>query len=99
MSTALKGVIVIIILGALAWLAWWSGWISMPRQQATTTQTATTTPAQQQPDQNGMSSPGDTSDAGITQDTAAIDAQMQGLSTDSTAVDSSLNDKPVMQSY
>jgi predicted MFS family arabinose efflux permease len=100
MSTAIKWLIALIAVGIIAWLVWWSGWISLPQKtgDATPTQTATTTDqATQQPPQNmmGMAAANDASDAAMTQDTAAIDTQMQGLTQDSTQVDSSLNDKQI----
>jgi hypothetical protein len=90
-------VVVVIAAGAL----WWSGWLgSMHMSPVATTQTATTTPSQTAPAPiNGMSASNDNSDAAITQDTAAIDAQMQGLNSDNANTDSSLNDQPVQQSY
>jgi hypothetical protein len=48
---------------------------------------------------SGMSGAGDTSDQALSQDTAAIDAQIQGLGADAGAADQSLADKPVTQSY
>jgi hypothetical protein len=98
MSTAVKWVIAIIVLAALAWLVWWSGWLTSKTGQpalGTNTQ-ATTTPAEAQP-QNGMSANNDASDQGIAQDTAAIDAQIKAYATDSADVDSSMNDKEVTQ--
>ena len=100
--TALKWIVGLIILGGLGWLVWYSGWLTslMSPAAPTSVQTATTTSPTPPPQPtDGMSASGDTSDAAITQDTAAVDAQMQGLTTDSTNIDSSLNDKPVTQSY
>ena len=90
--------IIVIILAAAA--LWWSGWLKMG-STGPTSQTATSTPQTQtapQPE-NGMSATNDASNAALMQDAAAIDAQIQGLGTDSANVDSSLNDKPVSQSY
>jgi hypothetical protein len=44
-----------------------------------------------------MSASGDTSDAAIAQDNAAVDAQLKSLSTDSANVDQGMNDKPMPQ--
>jgi hypothetical protein len=101
-----KWIIGIIIVVLLAGALWYSGVLSsfglgmMPSQTATTTQeTATTTQQAVAQPENGMAATNDASDAAITQDTAAVDAQMQGLGSDSAAVDSSLNDKQTAQSY
>jgi hypothetical protein len=48
---------------------------------------------------NGMSSPTDTSDEAVAQDTAAVELQMQGLSNDSAQMTNGMNDKPVAQDY
>ena len=101
MSTAVKWVIGIIIVAALGWLLWWSGWLghsSAPAASAPSTQQANTQTTVAQPT-NGMSAPTDTSDAALSQDTAAVDAQMQGLSSDSANVNSSLNDQPGTVTY
>jgi cytoskeletal protein RodZ len=93
------GVLVIIGVGL-----WWSGVFSnlMPSKTAVQNQ-ATTTPQQtqqqQQPVNDLPTATSDNSDAAIVQDSAAIDAQMQSLSSDSSAIDSSINDKPVTQEY
>ena len=90
------------ILAGGAWLLWWSGWLGGIQQPAPSTQTSATQQATsntQPPTLNGMSQANDTSDAAVAQDTAAVDAQMQGLVSDSSSVDSSINDKPVSQAY
>lgn len=99
MSTVSKWIIGIVCLAALAWLVWWSGWLTKPGSQAptdTSTNQATTT-AQDNTPINGMSANNDASDAAIAQDTAAIDAQLKAYATDSSDVDSSMNDKQVTQ--
>ncbi|TSC69686.1 MAG: hypothetical protein G01um101456_38 [Parcubacteria group bacterium Gr01-1014_56] len=83
---------------------WWSGVFaslmsqvaSGPQEQATTTpQTAqNTTPVNDLP--TGSS---DGSDAAIVQDSAAVDAQLSALSSDSANIDNSINDKPVSQEF
>ena len=103
MAKWIIGIIIVILLGGAVW---YSGVLNnlgmMPSATPTSTpQAATTTPqaaAVPQPE-NGMAANNDASDAAITQDTAAIDAQMQGLSSDNANVDSSLSDKPTAQSY
>lgn len=98
-----KWIIGIIIVALLAGAAWYSGifgnmHMMTPSQTTPTTAATTTTQAVAQPE-DGMSATNDASDPAIAQDTAAIDAQMQGLSSDSANVDSSMNDQPVQQSY
>lgn len=95
MSTATKWVVGIAILAILAWLLWWSGWLAKPAQAPTQQQSA----ASAQAPNNGMSAPSDTSDAALSQDGAAVDAQMQALQGDSANVDTSLNDQPIEQAY
>jgi hypothetical protein len=95
----MKWIIGIVVVALAAAALWWSGWLGTmtPSQTPTTTNTATTTQQtpQAQAPTNGMSANTDASDAAIGQDAAAVDAQMQGLTTDSTQVDSSLSDKSV----
>ena len=96
------GVVVIVAIGAGLW---WSGVLNqfMASPQPAPVQQATTTPQEQtqQPaavnDLPTQSS--DNSDAAMVQDTAAIDAQFQGLSSDSSSMDQSFNDKPTAQEY
>lgn len=104
MAKWIIGIIIVLLLGAALW---YSGMLSSlgfgmsPSQTATTTAPMATTTQQAatpQPE-NGMAATNDASDAAITQDTAAIDAQMQGLNSDSANVDSSMNDKQTPQSY
>lgn len=98
MSTTVRWIIAVLIIAALAWLVWWSGWLTgkkpvMAPAAANNTQATTTPPAPT----NGMSASNDASNAAITQDTAAIDTQMQAYGTDTTNVDSSMSDKQVTQ--
>jgi hypothetical protein len=98
MAKWIIGIIIVVALGAALW---YSGTLKtlMTPPVSTTPSTssgpATTTGQAVAQPENGMSATNDASDAAITQDTAAVDAQMQGLSTDSASVDSSLNDKSV----
>lgn len=97
-----KWIIGIIVVLLVAGAVWYSGVLGNMHPAVTTTQTATTTPdttATQPQPENGMAATNDASDAALTQDTAAVDAQMQGLTTDNSNVDSSLSDKQVTQSY
>ena len=97
MSTAARWIIAVIVIAILAWLLWWSGWLGAKKPvmnpSATNTQASSTPPAPT----NGMSASNDASDAAIAQDSAAIDTQMQGFTTDNNNVDSSMNDKQVSQ--
>jgi uncharacterized iron-regulated membrane protein len=96
MAKWIIGIIVVALIAAGLYYSGVFGKLSMA-PAAPATQTATTTqqtPQQPQPE-NGMAATNDASDAAITQDAAAVDAQMQGLSSDSANVDSSLNDKSV----
>ena len=104
MAKWIIGIIIVVLLGGALW---YSGALSSlglgmtPSQTPTSTPQAATTTQQAavpQPE-NGMAATNDASDAALTQDTAAIDAQMQGLGSDSANVDSSLNDKQTAQSY
>ena len=94
------GVLVIVGVGL-----WWSGVISnlMPGASVATQQQATTTPQQQTQTQQPVSdlptASNDASDAALLQDSAAVDAQLQSLNTDSSNIDSSMNDKPVSQEF
>ena len=81
-------VVVIILVGAGAWWYFSKGGSMQPQGADQASNTA-----------NGQASPAalDTSDAALVNDTTAIDAQMQGLQTDTANVDSSLNDKAIPQ--
>lgn len=83
---------------------WWGGVIDSFMPKPESNQQATTTPQQtsqqtQQPVSDLPTSGSDTSDAALVQDSAAVDAQIQSLSNDSSNIDSSLNDKPVSQEF
>jgi cytoskeletal protein RodZ len=99
MPTAIKWILVLIIIGGIGWFAWSRGMFSAPQPQATNTPPAATAPAPTTPppDPNGMSVATDASDPAILQDTAAVDTQLQALDSDSTNVETSLTDKPVVQ--
>jgi cytoskeletal protein RodZ len=92
------GVIVIVGVGL-----WWSGVISnlIPAAPAAQEQ-ATTTPQQsaaQAPVSDLPTGGSDTSDAALLQDTAAADAQLSSLNSDSSSIDSSMQDKAVTQEF
>lgn len=91
----MKWIIGIVVIALAAAALWWSGWLGtmMPSQTATTT--PQTAQPQAQAPTNGMSDSSDTSDGAIAQDSAAVDAQIQGLTQDSAQIDSSISDKSV----
>ncbi|MBY0473180.1 hypothetical protein K2Q00_02760 [Patescibacteria group bacterium] len=93
---AIKWGIAVIVVAALAWLLWWSGWLTHKQNNPMTgNQNATST--QEVAPINGMSASSDASDAAIAQDSAAIDAQLSAYTTDASDVDSSMNDKQISQ--
>ena len=100
MFTVIKWLLGLIVVIGLGYALWWSGWLKSPTpppqaptETATTTQ-ATTTPQ----DPNGMSAANDSSDTALTQDTAALDKQLDGLTADTKSAVDSANDTPVVQS-
>jgi|GEM_PF-1108610 hypothetical protein len=97
MAKWIIGIIVVVALGAGLWYSGVLNTLMTPpvATPATTGQATTTNQQAAAQPENGMSANNDASDAAIAQDTAAIDAQMQGLTTDSANVDTSLNDKSV----
>lgn len=95
----MKWLIGIIVLGALGAGLWFSGlinpWIFPQPPVDDTAQLQ-----QQQTSTSGLPTKDDnSSDQALTQDTAALDAQLQALEQDSASVDASLSDKPVEQAY
>lgn len=96
MATAIKWIFIVLIIGALGWLVWWSGWLGAA-PVATPIEPAPLAAPEQ--NTNGMSPASDTSDAGLAQDTTAVDVQMQALISDSANVDSSMDDKQTPQDY
>jgi cytoskeletal protein RodZ len=92
------GVLVIIGVGL-----WWSGVLSsfMPKAAPAVQQQATTTPQQQtqQPVSDLPTAGSDNSDAALVQDSAAVDAQIKSLNSDSSNIDSGMNDKPINQEF
>jgi hypothetical protein len=93
----LKWIIGIVVIALAATALWWSGWLGkiIPSQPAPAPQAETQPTPQAEVPANGMSASADTSDAALSQDAAAVAAQMQALSTDATQVDASVTDKPV----
>jgi len=74
--------IIAIVLGG----AWWLSSSSMQQAQAPGNGSAA-----------GTAAANDNSDAAIDQSMANIDAQLNGLSSDTVTVDQSMNDQPVQQ--
>lgn len=98
MSTAIKSIIAIIVLGAVGFGVWKSGILTTTTPEPVAEQQATTTPKVQEP-QYGMSATNDASDQALAQDSAALDVQIQAMQTDAANTDASLNDKQLPQSY
>lgn len=97
MSTSIKWIIGIVLVAAVAGGLWKSGLFSQPAQQPAADTSGT---AQNAPINTGLpTSQADTTDTAMAQDAAALDAQINALSQDSTAVHQSLSDTPVSQSY
>jgi hypothetical protein len=90
------GILVIVAVGV-----WWSGLLSslIPAATPVAQEQATTTPQTQQPVSDLPSQSNDASDAALVQDSAAVDTQLQGLGSDQSNIDSSMNDKPVSQEF
>ncbi len=105
MSAGTKWFIALVVLIAAGVVAWHTGIFSnlfpQPSQQTLSTNTAPQQATSTQP-QNTTGLPTnsqDTSNAALQQDTAALDAQMQGLTSDSASVDQAFNDQSIQQSY
>ena len=107
MSSVIKWILVLIVVAGGGWLVWYSGWLNTflgPKTAVVTTPPVATTTDQTPPqpqtppmNMNGMSDAKDASDAALVQDTAAVDSQMQGLTTDGTNLSTAINDKPLPQ--
>lgn len=94
MSTGLKWIVALVVIIIAGVMLWQSGLVSLSAPPALPAETASSTP------QSGLpTAQSDTSDAALVQDSAAIDAQLTGMSQDSAAVDQSFTDQPVQQSY
>ncbi len=98
MAKWIIGVVVVLGLGYWAWQSGMFGKSAQPAQPQEQQQ-APTAPQAQAPKSGLPTADNDASDAAIAQDAAAVDGQVQALGTDSTAIDTSLNDKTVTQSY
>ncbi len=81
-------VVVVVLIGAGVW--WWS----MAQNQNNASPAVTTA---QQAGSNG-SQPVGNSDADISQEMSNVNAQMNGMSSDSASINQGLNDQPVQQS-
>jgi hypothetical protein len=90
MSRIIIWLVVIIVIALGVWY-FWSGSNNAPVSQTSTAPSSATTGTQTTPASGG------TSNAALNQQSASIDAQLQGASSDSASVDQSLNDKPVTQ--
>ncbi len=103
MSTFLKILVVVVIIGGIGLAAYLGGYIPLQDSKKTAVQpaqTATTTPEQQaQQPIGGMTALREVSDGALAQDVGAIDTQIQNLTTDASSLDTSFTDKPVTQTY
>ena len=101
------GVIVAIIIIGGAGYYWYSSMHSVSNAAVTATTTDQNSTAQNTASApaggtsgtnvNALPSGSSNSDAALTQDTAAIDAQMGGLNTDNASANQSVNDQPITQ--
>ncbi len=96
----IKWLIVILVVLGGGWFLWTSGILTKPAPApALQAVENTTTPPPEPENTNGMSAASDASDVALTQDVGAVDAQLALLATDTTNIDVSLNDKPLVQIY
>ncbi len=95
-------VVILVVLGG-GWFLYTSGILTKfapaPALAPQAVENTTTPPPSPPENTNGMSAATDASDAAIDQDTGAVDAQLALLATDTTNVDTSVNDKPLTQLY
>ena len=93
-TTAIVIVVIIIVLAAAAYFMWQkSGSTALDTTGTQTTdQTGGTATS-------GQNEPLNTTDASISADVTTVDNDMDALSKDSAAVESSFSDKPVSQEY
>jgi hypothetical protein len=88
-----KWIAVIVVIVLAGWFIWQSGWLGGTSSQTGAAANSTSTGSAS----TGMSNSSDTSNAGLVQDTTAIDAQMKGLDQDSASANQA--DQPVQQAY
>lgn len=95
----LVGIIVLIIVagGAYYWYAQTHNPATAAVQVATTTSDSAQEANTLVSNTPVLPSGSGTSDASLSQDTAALDAQMSGLSADTASANQSVNDKPISQ--
>jgi hypothetical protein len=97
MSTTSKVVITLVVL-VIAIVGSWLYFSGAPDMSTTSITASTSDTALQNSNQTATSSvTSNGSNTSVAQDTAAIDAQMNGLNSDSASTNQSLNDKPVQQ--
>lgn len=107
-----KFLVTVVVLLAAIGAVWYSGYLtkwvpSIPSPESvfssetpTTATTTQQTPTQQQQAVNDLpTATNDASDDALAKDSAALDVQMEALTTDSNNAQGSLNDKPVTQEY
>lgn len=89
---------VVLLLGGFLWFTGILGSLGSSSEESETL-TPEEQAAAQAPINDLPTASNNASDDAILKDSAAIDAEIQGLSSDSASVDESLNDKPVSQEY
>jgi hypothetical protein len=103
MGSSIKWVVGIVVVIVLAGVAWKMGLInkmSQPTAMSTSTPEMVVATSTTQANTTGLpTDANDSSDAAMAQDSAAIDAQMQGMTTDQASLDQSMSDKPISQAY
>ena len=100
MSTSLKVIIGLVVVAGVIWGVMMYTSHTQTAAYAAPTTPVTNTPGQPATQVNNDPKPSpssDTSDAGMTQDMTAVNAQMNTVSTNSAASDQSFNDQPVTQ--
>jgi uncharacterized protein (UPF0333 family) len=99
MNTTGKVIIGVIVVLVIAGGAYY--WYSHMQSESSAAMTASSTTAMMTGSaaaaNNPLPSGTSTSDSSLNQDTAAIDAQMNGLDSDNTQTSASMNDQPVSQ--
>lgn len=84
----------IVVIAGIWWYVSWQQTAQAPAPTSSNTQQQGTV-GQQNGGSNGLSQ-GD-SNANLQQDLSAVDAQLNGLASDSVSVDQGLNDQPIQQ--
>lgn len=97
----LKAIFGLLLVGLAVGGLWWSGLLEdyLPKKNTPPVEQMATTTPPQQPASDLPTAIGDSSDAAIVQDSAAVDMQLQALDDDRKNTDESLNDKQTPQEF